>query len=207
MKLIVGLGNPGKQYELTRHNIGFIVLDIFAQFLNIKFREGKGDWLEAKGVIGNEEFYLLKPMTFMNNSGIAVKEFMKKHETDIKDLLVISDDFQIPLGMIRVRKGGSDGGHNGLSGIIYHLNSDEFPRMRIGIGRNEILTKENFIDFVLGNFEKDEIEIIKEMIPKYQDTIKSFITEGITKTMNTYNKSYIHTKSNSIDENKNNNIN
>jgi peptidyl-tRNA hydrolase, PTH1 family len=191
VKLIVGLGNPGAQYELTRHNIGFIILDLFAEFFHIKFKAGKGDWLEGKGKIEDEEVYLLKPTTYMNNSGVAVIEFIEKHNIDKKDVLIVTDDFQIPLGTIRVRPNGSDGGHNGLSSIIYHLNSDEFARMRIGIGKDDILRKDEFIDFVLNNFNQDEIQILKEMIPKYIDTIKSFITEGITKTMNNYNKSYI----------------
>ncbi len=188
MKLIVGLGNPGSKYELTRHNIGFIILDFFAESLSIGFKAGKGDWLEAKGRIGEEDIYLLKPLTFMNNSGIAILEFMEKTGTDIKDVLVVVDDFQIPLGMIRVRKGGSDGGHNGLSSIIYHLNSDEFPRMRIGIGRNETLKNDDFIDFVLGNFDREEIEIIKKLMPEYIKCIRSFITDGLTVTMNSFNK-------------------
>lgn len=197
MKLIIGLGNPGTKYELTRHNIGFIALDFFASFLNIKFTEGKGDWLEAKGKIGDEEVYLIKPLTYMNNSGTAVLEFMEKHELNIenaeniKDILVVVDDFQIPLGMLRVRKNGSDGGHNGLSSIIYHLNSDEFPRMRIGIGKDEALAKDEFIDFVLGTFEKEEIEIIKKLIPDYIDCMNSFVTDGLTKTMNNFNKKFI----------------
>ena len=188
MKLIIGLGNPGSKYELTRHNIGFIILDFFAESLNISFKAGKGEWLEAKGRIGDEDVYLLKPLTYMNNSGIAILEFMEKTGADIKDVLVIVDDFQILLGMIRVRKDGSDGGHNGLSSIIYHLNSDEFPRMRIGIGRNEALKKEEFIDFVLGIFDKEEIEIIKKLMPDYIGCIKSFIMNGLTITMNSFNK-------------------
>ena len=192
MKLIVGLGNPGSKYELTRHNIGFIILDFFAESLSINFKAGKGDWLEAKGRLGDEDVYLLKPLTFMNNSGIAILEFMEKTGADIKDVLVIVDDFQIPLGMIRVRKGGSDGGHNGLSSIIYHLNSDEFPRMRAGIGRNEALKKDDFIDFVLGNFDMEEIEIIKKLMPEYMKCIRSFITDGLTITMNTFNKMHLN---------------
>lgn len=200
MKLIIGLGNPGSKYELTRHNIGFIALDFLASFLNINFSEGKGDWLEAKGKIGNEDLYLIKPTTYMNNSGIAVNQFMEVHKTeltefseepDLKDILVVVDDFQIPLGMIRVRKNGSDGGHNGLSSIIYQLDSDEFPRMRIGIGKEEVPSKEEFIDFVLGIFEKEEIEILKKMMPFYIDCMKSFVTDGLTKTMNNYNKIFI----------------
>lgn len=192
MKLIVGLGNPGSKYELTRHNIGFIILDFFAESLSINFKVGKGDWLEAKGRIGEEDVYLLKPLTYMNNSGVAILEFMEKTGAEIKDVLVIVDDFQIPLGTIRVRKGGSDGGHNGLSSIIYHLNSDEFPRMRAGIGRNEALKKDDFIDFVLGNFDKEEIEIIKKLMPEYMNCIRSFITDGLTITMNTFNKMHLN---------------
>ena len=192
MKLIVGLGNPGSKYELTRHNIGFIILDFFAESLNISFKAGKGDWLEAKGRLGDEDVYLLKPLTYMNNSGVAILEFMEKTCAEIKDVLVIVDDFQIPLGTIRVRKGGSDGGHNGLSSIIYHLNSDEFPRMRAGIGKNEALKKEDFIDFVLGNFDKEEIEIIKKLMPEYMNCIRSFITDGLTITMNTFNKMHLN---------------
>jgi len=191
VKLIVGLGNPGSKYEITRHNIGFIILDFFAESLKISFKAGKGDWLEAKVRIGDEDVYLLKPLTFMNNSGIAILDFMEKTGAEIKDVLVIVDDFQIPLGMIRVRKGGSDGGHNGLSSIIYHLNSDEFPRMRAGIGRNEALKKEDFIDFVLGNFDKEEIEIIKKLMPEYMKCIRSFITDGLTITMNSFNKMFL----------------
>ncbi len=191
MKLIVGLGNPGLKYELTRHNIGFIISDFFAESLNIGFRPGKGDWLEAKGRMGDEDVYLLKPLTFMNNSGIAILDFMEKTGADIKDVLVIVDDFQIPLGMIRVRKGGSDGGHNGLSSIIYHLNSDEFPRMRIGIGKNEILKKDEFIDFVLGNFDREEIETIKKLMPEYLDCIRSFISDGLAVTMNSFNRMFL----------------
>ncbi len=191
MKLIVGLGNPGSQYELTRHNIGFIVIDLFAHHLGIKFKEGKGEWLEAKGRIGDEEILLLKPMTYMNNSGIAVKEFMERNDIEIQDMLVIVDDFQISLGMIRVRKDGSDGGHNGLSSIIYHLNSDEFPRMRIGIGLEGALKKDDYIDFVLGIFDKEEIEKIKKLMPFYISCIKSFVTDGVVKTMNSYNKDHL----------------
>ncbi len=191
MKLIAGLGNPGTQYELTRHNIGFIVLDFFSEFFNIKFKEGKGDWYEGIGKVGDEDVYLLKPVTYMNNSGIAIREFMEKNEFDpenyTSELLVVVDDFQIPLGSIRVRKDGSDGGHNGLSSIIYHLNSDEYARMRVGIGESEAPKKEDFINFVLGNFDKEEIEVIKKMMPHYIACIKSFITDGITKTMNSYN--------------------
>ncbi len=191
MKLIVGLGNPGSQYELTRHNIGFIILDLFADSLGIKFKEGKGDWYESKGKLSDEEIYLLKPTTYMNNSGVAVKDFVDRNNISINDVLVVVDDFQIPLGTIRLRKDGTDGGHNGLSSIIYSLSTDEFPRMRIGIGRDEAIRKEEFVDFVLSNFTGEEINILKELMPVYLECIKSFVAHGITKTMNEYNRFFL----------------
>ncbi|MDQ3020472.1 MAG: aminoacyl-tRNA hydrolase [Bacteroidota bacterium] len=194
--LIAGLGNPGKQYDLTRHNIGFIILDLFAVFFQIKLREGNGDWIEGKGLIEDKEVYLLKPLSYMNNSGIAVKEFSERHGIDVKDMLVIVDDFQIPLGTIRIRKKGSDGGHNGLASIIYHLASEEFPRMRIGIGRNDLLRKDEYINFVLSNFETEELEIIKKVRPDYIECLKTFVTKGITKTMNCCNKSFLNEDTN-----------
>lgn len=190
MKLIVGLGNPGSQYLLTRHNIGFIILDSFADAFKIRFRKGKGNWEEGEGTIDEEKIYLMKPMTYVNNSGFALKEFVDSYILDINNIIVIVDDFQIPLGTIRIRSKGSDGGHNGLSDIIYHLNSDEFPRMRVGIGKDEVIKKEEYVNFVLSNFVNEELGIIKEMIPYYNHCIRSFISEGITKTMNNCNKSF-----------------
>ena len=204
MKLIVGLGNPGSKYETTRHNAGFIVLDHFAELFKIKFSESTGDWLESRLNINNEEVILIKPMTYMNNSGIAIKEFTDRineqtgsgelKTASYTNMLVIVDDFQIDLGSIRVRKKGSDGGHNGLSSIIYHLNTDEFPRMRIGIGKDTVITKNEFIDFVLGKFTESESKILKELMPKYSECIMSFINDGIAKTMNTFNRSFIDLK-------------
>ncbi|MBS1552534.1 MAG: aminoacyl-tRNA hydrolase [Bacteroidetes bacterium] len=204
MKLIVGLGNPGSKYETTRHNAGFIVIDHFAELFKIKFSESTGDWLEGRLNLNNEEVILLKPMTYMNNSGIAIKEFMDRineqtgsvelKSASYNNMLVIVDDFQIGLGSIRVRKKGSDGGHNGLLSIIYHLNTDEFPRMRIGIGKENEITKNEFIDFVLGKFTKGESKILKELMPKYSECIMSFINDGIAKTMNTFNRSFIDLK-------------
>ncbi|MBL8006783.1 MAG: aminoacyl-tRNA hydrolase [Ignavibacteria bacterium] len=190
MKLIIGLGNPGRKYELTRHNIGFLISDNFAETRGMSFKTGKGDWYECRFKIDEEEICLIKPVTYMNNSGVAVKEFIEKCEEEIKlrDIFVIVDDFQIVLGSVRVRKKGSDGGHNGLSSIIYHLNSDEFPRMRAGIGVNTVLKKDEYIDFVLGDFDEHEIKILRKMMPVYSECILSFIIHGITKTMNEFNK-------------------
>ena len=204
MKLIVGLGNPGSKYETTRHNAGFIILDHFAELFKIKFSESTGDWLEGRLKINDEEVILIKPMTYMNNSGIAIKQFTDRinemtsseelKTASYNNMLVIVDDFQIGLGSIRVRKKGSDGGHNGLSSIIYHLNTDEFPRMRIGIGKENEITKNEFIDFVLGKFTEAESKILKEQMPRYLECIMSFINDGIAKTMNSFNKSFIDIK-------------
>jgi len=191
MKLIAGLGNPGSKYELNRHNIGFIVLDLLSDNLGLTFKAGKGDWFYAQGKIDNEDFILLKPTTFMNNSGAAVKEFADSHDIKYTDMLLIYDDFQLPLGTIRVRRMGSDGGHNGIKNIIYHLNTIEFPRMRIGIGPEEIIKGEDYVDYVLSNFNDNEIEIIKQLLPHYFNCIINFLTKDIVQVMNEYNRSFI----------------
>lgn len=190
MKLIVGLGNPGRKYELTRHNIGYQILDYIADYLEVKFKPAKGEWYGVSGVYEGYEYYLMKPTTFMNNSGEAVYDFLTSNNIPLNNILVVFDDFQIPLGMIRVRTKGSDGGHNGLADIIYRLNTMAFPRMRIGTGK-EILSKEEYTDYVLTNFTEEEINLLKEMFPIYKDCILSFICEDIEDTMTKYNRMYI----------------
>ncbi len=190
MKLIIGLGNPGKKYELTRHNIGFQILDYIAGYLRVRFNPEKGDWYGVSGKYKDSEFYLMKPVTFMNNSGEAVRDFLTSNNIPLNNILVVHDDFQIPFGMIRLRTKGSDGGHNGVSSIIYHLNSMSFPRMRIGIGK-DILNKEDYIDFVLSDFNKKEISQLNELIPIYKDCILSFLSEDIKVTMNKFNKNFL----------------
>lgn len=190
MKLIVGLGNPGNKYELTRHNIGFQILDYIADYLGVKFKPAKGEWYGVSGIYKDCEYYLMKPTTFMNNSGEAVFDFLTSNNIPLNNILVICDDFQIPFGMIRLRTKGSDGGHNGVSSIIYRLNTMSFPRMRIGIGK-DILKKEDYVDYVLTNFGKEEIEELKEMFPIYKDCVLSFICEDIKDVMNKYNKNFL----------------
>jgi PTH1 family peptidyl-tRNA hydrolase len=193
MKLIVGLGNPGNEYSLTRHNAGFVALDYFADFLKTPFNPGRGDFYLARGKFRNEDFFLLKPTTYMNNSGLAVNQFMENYREieNLNDLLIVHDDFHLPLGTIRIRLKGSDAGHNGLSSVIYHLNNDEFPRMRIGIGTGDILRKDEYVDFVLTNFTGPEIEKIKTMLPVYSECLLSFLTDDIKITMNKYNKNFL----------------
>jgi len=193
MKLITGLGNQGNKYASTRHNAGFIALDNLALKLGIVFRPGRGDFYLASGKYKGEEFFLLKPTTYMNNSGIAVVQFFESYfalEAD-KDLLVVHDDFNIPLGTLRLRQKGSDGGHNGIASIMYHLNSDEFSRMRIGIGCNDIFKKDEFVDFVLSDFQPNEIDILNNLMPIFNDCILSFLSEDIKITMNKFNRNFI----------------
>lgn len=192
MKLIVGLGNPGNTYALTRHNIGFIILDYLAEYLNCEFKAGKGEYYLAKGKYKGEEYLLLKPTTYMNNSGLAVREVLELYpDTELKDVLIVFDDFQLKLGTIRIREQGSDGGHNGIASVIYHLNSMEVPRLRIGIGKGEVMKKDEFVDFVLSNFTETEIETIKTLLPIFKDCILSFIKEPFKKVMNRYNKHFL----------------
>ena len=191
MKLIVGLGNPGNKYAFTRHNIGFMIIDYISNFLNTELKPGKGDWFGIDCNYDGEDIYLMKPTTFMNNSGTAVIDFILRNNIDIKDILVVYDDFQIPLGTIRVRTNGSDGGHNGISSVIYHLNTLDFARMRIGIGNANLINKEDYIDFVLSNFNEEETIKIKEMMVNYKDCVLSYVKEDVLNTMNRFNKNFL----------------
>jgi peptidyl-tRNA hydrolase, PTH1 family len=191
LKLIIGLGNPGKKYELTRHNIGYQILDYIADYLKVNIKPAKDNWYGASGKFRENDFYLMKPTTFMNNSGEAVLDFLTGNNIPLKNILVVYDDFQIPLGMIRLKTNGSDGGHNGISSIIYHLNTMSFPRMRIGIGKDTPLNKEDYIDFVLSDFCTSEIKILNDLFPIFKDCILSYISEDIAVTMNHYNKMFL----------------
>lgn len=181
MKLIVGIGNYGKEYENTRHNIGFKVID---SYLNgISYQE-KFDGLYVKKIINNEVVYFLKPLTYVNNSGLSVRKIMDYFNIEIKDLLVIQDDLDESIGNYKLKKNSGSGGHNGIKSIINNLNSNEFLRLKIGIASEK---KENVIDFVLGKFSKKEQIIIDENMKVFCDIIDSFIINGVDKTMNIFN--------------------
>jgi PTH1 family peptidyl-tRNA hydrolase len=191
LKLVVGLGNPGINYEMTRHNAGFFAVDTVLEFLNISLKPGKGDWYAAEARYKDELFCIMKPTTYMNRSGDAVLNFSEERNIPVNDILVVYDDFQLPLGMLRIRRKGSDGGHNGISSIIYSLNTLEFPRMRIGIGNENPVTVENYTDFVLSKFQKEELEKLEILKPYLRDSILTFISEGIFNTMNRYNRNFL----------------
>ncbi len=202
MKLIVGLGNPGSEYHLTRHNVGFMVIDYLCESFGVSLKPGKGDWYGLEHKYKGEKFYLMKPTTFMNASGNAVIDIVNKKKIDLKDILIVYDDFQLPLGTIRVRAKGSDGGHKGLASIIYSLNSLEFPRMRIGIGTEVKISMENYTEFVLSNFSQDELEKLKLLMPNIKDAILCFIEEGLYNTMNRFNRNFFEKEKNSEAESK-----
>lgn len=184
MKLIVGLGNPGKKYELTRHNIGFIVLDYYSKKVNKPISKVKFKSYYNEFFIGTEKVILLKPQTYMNLSGEAVKSAIQYYDIDMKDVLVIYDDIDVDFGKIRIRKAGSGGSHNGMKNIIYQLLSDEFPRLRVGIGRPE---NHQLVDYVLQRFPKSDWDELREIVIRSSDAIEAFIKDGIDTAMNQYN--------------------
>lgn len=181
MKLIVGIGNPGKEYENTRHNIGFMVLDAYLG--NVKYQE-KFNSLYIKKIIGGETVYFMKPLTYVNNSGMAVAAFMKYYDIDIKDLLVIHDDLDEDVGQYKLKINSSSGGHNGIKSLINYLNSQAFLRLKIGINSKY---RKDTIDFVLGKFSKSEMTIFNDNCEIYKEIIDSFIKNSTDKTMNIYN--------------------
>ncbi len=191
--MIVGLGNVGSEYEATRHNVGFMVVDLLAANARKTFKPGKGEYYFAEMRHSGEDVVLIKPTTFMNNSGIAVKDASQRFGVETTDLLVVYDDFNIPLGKLRLRKGGSDGGHNGMYSIIYNLNDDSFPRLRCGIGTGEALPaqrsvlKRDMAGFVLSEFEEEELPEVEKMIKNAADAAFVFIGSGIQTAMNRFN--------------------
>lgn len=186
MKAIVGLGNPGARYRRTRHNAGFMLMDELSSRYGIKFKAGKGEYMV--GISEKHDTAFIKPLTFMNNSGIAVKDIVKRYDVELEDLLVMYDDLDLELGRFKIKKNGSGGTHNGMKSIIYHLENDGFPRLKIGIdveGRRE---NGSGMDYVLGNFTRSEKEQLLEILPMAADSVDCFITDGLEKAMNTYNQ-------------------
>lgn len=186
MYLIAGLGNPGTKYEMTRHNIGFHTIDYIADELGVKVKKLKYKALYGECEINGEKVLLVKPQTFMNLSGESIVEFVKFFKIPVENVIIISDDIALDTGRIRVRGKGSAGGHNGLKSIIYMLNSDEFCRVRIGVGAPEHKDYE-LADFVLGKFAKDEIPVLEDAIIKAYKAVKEIIARGYESAMNKYN--------------------
>jgi PTH1 family peptidyl-tRNA hydrolase len=185
--IAVGLGNPGSVYEATRHNVGFMAVDALSAKLKCRWKPGRGEFLFSEATLQDTILLLVKPLTYMNNSGIAVRDVLEQYGIPISRLVVVLDDFWFDVGVIRVRAQGSDGGHNGLSSIIYHLNSDEFARIRCGIRSVTMPPKSEMAEFVLSPFAPEEKEQAGTMIGKAADAVMEFALHGIEKTMNRFN--------------------
>ena len=182
MKFIVGLGNPGKKYSKTRHNIGFNIIDNFADKESLKWKEYK----DCAFISSSEDYLLIKPVLFMNLSGPAIMPLFNKYNPDCEDIFVVHDDMDIELGRIKLKKGGSSGGHNGIQSVIDSIGTNEFLRMRIGVGRPPKSTDP--VEYVLSNFSSEEFEKLDPVSSRAIDAISTFIEFGIQKTMNMYNK-------------------
>lgn len=186
MYIIAGLGNPGKQYEGTRHNIGWQVIDALAEKHGIRVLENKFRGLIGKGIINGEKVILVKPLTYMNLSGECIGELVNYFKIDETcELIVIADDISLDVGFIRMRKKGSAGGHNGLKNIIAHLGHENFIRMKMGVGDKP--AGYDLADYVLGHFNKEENEILAESKKNAVLAIETILSDGIDKAMNLYN--------------------
>ncbi|HYM24417.1 MAG TPA: aminoacyl-tRNA hydrolase [Vicinamibacterales bacterium] len=186
MKFIAGLGNPGSKYRGTRHNVGFAVADEVARRAGAMFESSPVAALIARrrGADREDDVLIVKPLTFMNESGQAIGELLRYFKIDVGDLLVIVDEVQLPLGKLRARSRGSAGGHNGLKSVIAHLG-DGFSRLRLGVGRGD--DRRDLADHVLARFEKDEAAEVERMTTRAADAAETFITSGIAAVMNQFN--------------------
>ncbi|MBR4694093.1 MAG: aminoacyl-tRNA hydrolase [Bacilli bacterium] len=181
MKLIVGLGNPGKEYENTRHNVGFMIVD---NYLKTDDWKEKFKALYHEERINGEKVLFVKPLTFMNLSGDAVVEFVNYYDIDLDDIMVIQDDMDIAFGSFKLKKDSSDGGHNGIKSIINRLGSKNFARLKVGLSHDKSMDTR---DYVLGKFSKKDMETFEGMFETYNKVINCFIKDGIERTMNIYN--------------------
>lgn len=183
MFLIVGLGNPGKEYENTRHNIGFEVIDYIANKYNIELNRVKFKGVYGEGFIQNKKVILLKPTTYMNLSGESIREVINFYKLTEEDVIVLYDDISLEVGRIRIREKGSAGGHNGIKSIIANLSTDVFPRIKIGVGQ----PKGDLVSHVLGKFSKDEQEVLKESLEASASAVEIIIKENAKEAMNKLN--------------------
>ena len=186
MILIAGLGNPGKEYENTRHNAGFLVLDTLAQKLGADLSERKHRALCGKAVIGGQKVILLKPQTYMNSSGESIRAAADYYKVPPEDILVVYDDISLAPGQLRIRAKGSAGGHNGIKSIIAHLGTQEFPRVKVGIGEKP--PRMDLADYVLGHFSSGEKNIMEEAAKEAADAICEIVNVGIEQAMNDHNR-------------------
>lgn len=186
MKLIIGLGNPGSKYLGTRHNVGFEVVDELARRLDLAFESSPTEAVMARQRGPDAHVMLAKPLTYMNRSGGAVTALMRYYRIAVGDVLVVTDDANLPLGRLRARSGGSDGGHNGLTSVIESLGADTFARLRIGVGRGE--PRRALANHVLARFDESEREEIATAIGRAADAVETFVGDGVDVMMNRFNR-------------------
>ena len=185
MKIVVGLGNPGRKYESTRHNAGFLAIDAIARSLRFALSQEKYHALVGKGSVGAEAVILAKPQTFMNESGRSVGAILRYSHAKPGDLIVVHDELDLPLGTVRIKSGGGHGGHNGLRSIVEHICSPDFVRVRVGIGRPA--PGIDTADYVLSVFRPDERALAAESIDRAGDAALAVLVEGLTPAMNKFN--------------------
>ncbi len=185
MKIIAGLGNPGREYENTKHNAGFMTLDILADRLGIDIRKQKFKALIGEGRIGTEKVILVKPQTYMNLSGESLREIVGFYKIDIEDLIVIYDDIDIPVGTLRIRGKGSAGTHNGMRSVVHQLQDDGFPRIRVGIGGEK--GERKIVQYVLSGFSGEEKDKMGEAVLKAAEAAECIVTDGVSTAMNRFN--------------------
>ncbi|KPL19287.1 MAG: hypothetical protein AMJ92_03860 [candidate division Zixibacteria bacterium SM23_81] len=185
MQLTMGLGNPGEKYTFTRHNLGFRVLDLLGERLHISFQPHEDLYLIGQGFLDEVSIALVKPLTYMNESGRAASQLLEYYQIELSKLLVICDDTNLPLGKIRLRRSGSEGGHRGLESIIAYLACEEFPRLRMGIG--PLPMNQDMVAFVLADFEPEEKKMVTEMITLAAEAAICFFQHGIEVAMNRFN--------------------
>ena len=186
MKLVAGLGNPGRQYTGTRHNVGFDVINDLARRHRVDFESAPADAMMAKWRRDGDVILLVKPLTFMNLSGVAISELMRYFKVDVADVLVICDDVNLPIGRLRARGSGSEGGHNGLRSMAQQLGTTDYPRLRIGVGRGD--TRRDLADHVLAGFSSEEQPGVNDAITRAAEAVECWIVDGLAKTMNVFNR-------------------
>lgn len=185
MKLIVGLGNPGKEYEKTRHNIGFMCIDRITEYFNVNLDSKKFEGLYTQIYYQGEKVILLKPLKYMNLSGEVIRDFIKFFKIDINDILIICDDLDTHIGTYRFKCQGSSGGHNGLKNIQLNLSTQQYKRLKIGISNNKLMDTK---DYVLGKFKDDELSIIEKILDEIPHMMIDYLSLTFDKVMNKYNK-------------------
>jgi peptidyl-tRNA hydrolase, PTH1 family len=186
LKLIVGLGNPGYEYHLTPHNLGFMAIDLLAERCGVEVSRPEAQALTTVTRLAQVDVVLAKPQTFMNLSGMAVARLLRKHDVPTEDLIVLVDEIDLPLGSLRIRSRGSAGRHNGVKSIIGALQSDSFVRVRMGVGPDRPV--EDRVAYVLGRLRKSELETVAEMLERAADAVEMILGEGVEKAMNRYNR-------------------